>query len=118
MVLKLTRDKCDFCDSLSVVKRYSCKDFDAESRDVGVLFVKDGEPTNVVLASTDYWAACAECAKYVDDEDIDGLIKRVAICQKTANIPFLVHLRHMYEMFFKNRIQEVSDASGTEPTGA
>lgn len=114
MVLKLTRDKCDFCDSLSVVKRYPCKDFDAESKDVGVLFVKDGETTNVVLASTDYWAACAECVKYVDDGDIDGLIKRVAICFKLQwNKPFLVHLRHMYEMFFKNRIQEVSDASRT-----
>ena len=82
-------------------------DFDAESADAGVLYGGAGNgPTNVVLHSTDYWAACAECGHYVDAEDLDGLLKHAsAILGAQKNIPFLIHARHTYSLFFKNRIR-------------
>lgn len=96
-------DVCDFCDRPNVVRRYQCMDFDAESADAGVLY---GGPTNVVLHSTSYWAACAECGRYVDAEDLDGLLKHAsAVLGAQGNIPFLIHARHAYALFFKNRIR-------------
>jgi hypothetical protein len=89
-------------------------DFDAESKSVGVLYADPAAgPTNVVLASKNYWAACAGCARYVDAEDIDGLLKYVTenlIDASGGLSPFrrlllIRHLRHMYELFFKYRIR-------------
>jgi hypothetical protein len=102
------KDECDFCSSPDVVRRYQCMDFDSESKDAGVLY--DG--VNLDLHSTNYWAACAECAKLVDAEDIDALLERAvkALEVKTRLRPrryvaFKSHVRHSYELFFKHRIR-------------
>jgi hypothetical protein len=111
-----------------VVRRYQCCDFNAESKDAGFVYAKpDGtEPVNLVLDSKSYWAACAECARYVDAEDIDGLVKHVAAAFNTQAIPqphrkaLLIHFRHTYALFFKNRIRVESvpvDSSRSSPQG-
>lgn len=102
-------DICDFCDSPDVVRRYQCTDFDAGSKDVGVLYPRP-DPTNLVLHSISYWAACAECARYVDAEDLDGLLKHVtAAFHVPSSHPVRIHLRHAYTLFFKNRIRVRED---------
>jgi hypothetical protein len=89
-------------------------DFDSEGKDAGVLFFKgsDPVPTNPVLASSNFWAACANCAAFVDAEDIDGLWNyagaRWKLSNPAANIGFQIHLRHTYELFFANRIRVAS----------
>lgn len=108
-------DICDFCDSPSVVRRYECMDFRAESGSVGVLYATPEGPTNLVMQSRDYWAACAECARFVDAEDVEGLLKRVTEVLVDAGDGFkgsplqrqklIKHLRHTYELFFKTRIR-------------
>lgn len=110
--------ECDFCSNPNVVRRYQCMDFNAESEDAGVLYCglpRDPAPTNVVLASTSYWAACAECGRYVDAEDLDGLLKHVcAALNVPAFHPVGIHLRHAYELFFKNRIRVKEPAAETD----
>ena len=105
---KSVMDECDFCSSANVIRRYECIDFNAESRDAGVLY--DG--TNVVLRSTSYWAACAECSAYVEREDLDGLLRHVITvfqAQERLNplqlITFASHARHSYQLFFRYRIR-------------
>lgn len=109
-------DECDFCSSPNVVRRYQCMDFKAESKSAGVLY--DGTkttvgPTNLVLSSRSYWAACAECSRFVDAEDIEGLLKyvtKVLIDASGGFSPYrrqqlILHLRHTYELFFRTRIR-------------
>jgi hypothetical protein len=110
------QDKCDFCDSREVVRRYQCMDFIAESKKAGVIY--DGTRdtlgrTNLALNSRNYWAACAPCASFIDMEDIEGLLKRVT--EVLIDTPggfstfrrqqLIKHMRYMYELFFKNRIR-------------
>lgn len=96
-------DICDFCNSPAVVHRYQCMDFKAASADAGVLY---SGPTNLVLHSHDYWAACAECACYVDAEDLEGLVRHAcAAFGVPVSHPFVRHARHTYALFFKNRIR-------------
>lgn len=98
--------ECDFCSNPNVERRYQCMDFNAESEDAGVLYVRRSGPTNVVLQSMNYWAACAECCRYVEAEDLDGLWKHaVEALHAEDNLPFLIHARHTYALFFKNRIR-------------
>jgi hypothetical protein len=119
---------CDFCDNPNVVRRYQCLDFTAASKDAGVLYQKtrDSLPTNVVFHSTSYWAACPECVRYVDAEDIEGLLNHVAATSNAQRLElaarkaFLIHARHMYSLFFKNRIRVESvpvDSSRSSPQG-
>jgi hypothetical protein len=111
-------DECDFCSSHQVVRRYQCMDFEAESKSAGVLYVEPEatSPTNVVLRSIDYWAACAECSRYVDAEDIEGLLKHVDLAldsqrrlSPSKREAFLAHTRHAYTLFFRNRIRVVAE---------
>ena len=108
-------DICDFCDSPKVVRRYQCMDFKAESADAGLLHCRldaSGlQLTNVVLDSMSYWAACAACARYVDAEDLDGLVTHACAGLNVAehNLVVRVHLRHAYKLFFKNRIRVRED---------
>lgn len=110
------KDICDFCSSPEVVKRFECRDFDSPSEDAGVIYpdTKDTDgPTNLIFASNDYWAACADCAALVEAADIDGLIRwamdgyeervgrshsRRAMLEK--------HLRQTYRLFFQNTIRK------------
>lgn len=109
--------ECDFCSNPKVVKRYQCMDFNAESKDAGVLAMdKDGVPTNVVLHSMNYWAACEACAKLVDANDLEGLVKhatetlnRDRSMSPIAFAFFVQHTRHSYTLFFQNRIRVVYD---------
>jgi hypothetical protein len=105
-------EQCDFCSSPRVVRRFQCMDFNAESAHAGVIY--DGTrstegPTNVIMASKSYWAACAECANFVDEENIDGLViyavtsflsQGLTVSPQTAQ-----HIRYTYRLFFKNRIR-------------
>jgi hypothetical protein len=105
--------ECDFCSNPRVVRRYQCMDFDAESKDAGVLYngTRDTTgPTNLVLHSMDFWAACEMCARYVDEENIDGLLGYVTtvLCARGYRVSAdtVLHMRHTYELFFRNRIQD------------
>jgi len=53
---------CDFCSGRPVVFTYEAQDF---------------ETVESVMQSVGAWAACAECAKLVDDRNIEGLLDRV-----------------------------------------
>jgi len=118
----LKPDECDFCSSHAVVHRYQCMDFQAESKNAGVLF--DGTlstvgPTNLVFQSRNYWAACADCAYYVDREDLEGLLahtKKVLIDpdwklqhDTHRRHQLMKHLRYTYEIFFKTRIRVAAE---------
>jgi hypothetical protein len=114
-------DICDFCSSPETVHRYQCMDFASESKTAGVMY--DGTratigPTNLVLNSINYWAACADCRKLVDVEDIEGLlnrVKRVLIdadpnpLRPERRKQVIRHLRLTYELFFKTRIRVASE---------
>jgi hypothetical protein len=83
-------------------------DFYAESKNAGVRY----EGTNLVLHSLDYWAACAECAAYVDAEDVEGLLNHAVAALDTSRrldgvkrAVFIRHTRYAYELFFRNRIR-------------
>lgn len=112
---ELAQDECDFCSNHQVVRRYQCMDFAAESKAAGVMYDKVYDkfgPINVVLRSYNYWAACAECASFVDAEDLDGLLRHVVktLCGPTRmhgkpRGDFIRHARYTYELFFKNRIR-------------
>jgi hypothetical protein len=97
---------CDFCSSKDVVTRYQCLDFKSDSEDIGVKYGR----TFITLDSDSFWAACAECAAFVDREDGDGLVDHVVkVFEKRDGYsmrPGLkMHMRHTYELFFKNRIR-------------
>lgn len=106
-------DECDFCSNPNVVRRYQCMDFNAESEAAGVMY--DGTrstvgPTNLVLHSKSYWAACRECARHVDAEDLDGLLMHVieTLLRDTkgdVRSKLIRHCEHTYKLFFKNRIR-------------
>ena len=117
-------DVCDFCNSPETVCRYQCMDFPAESVAAGVLYngtaVTTG-PTNLILNSRSYWAACVACSRFVDAEDIDGLLnhtKKVLIDVSYRNGDplwrknVIRHLRLTYELFFKSRIRIAEDSPG------
>jgi hypothetical protein len=115
-------DECDFCSSPNVVHRYQCCDFDSASKDVGIMFVTPEGLTNAALASYDYWAACATCKRYVDAEDLDGLLVHVIDALGVAKWPdmgkrhfFIRHCEHTYKLFFAHRIR-VSDPASGNPT--
>ena len=99
--------ECDFCSSKNVVRNFQCRDFDSSSLGAGVLY----KETNVVLHSVNFWAACEECARYVLNQDIDGLLAHVIEAlhvRETMNdqqkFSFIRHLNHTYELFFANWI--------------
>lgn len=103
--------QCDFCSSRNVVRRFPCRDFDSESKDVGVHFdTRVGPDTNLVLESKNFWAACSDCTKLVEAQDIEGLVNRALetfhphpkIAEKLR-----VHLLWTYGLFFQNRLPEV-----------
>lgn len=103
-------DQCDFCSNPKVVRRYQCMDFKSESKDAGVRYGK----TNLILDSLNFWAACAECARYVDAEDIEGLLGYIAeahdinhTLDPARRSVFLRHARYTYKLFFQNRIRVV-----------
>jgi hypothetical protein len=102
--------RCDFCDSPLVVTRYDCRDFDSSSIAAGIIPVGPGS-IEAVLASKNFWAACAECAKFVEAEDLTGLAKyaesQFDISRMSASqlVMFRVHLRGTYKLFFENRIR-------------
>jgi hypothetical protein len=109
-------DECDFCSNQKVVRRYQCMDFDAESKAAGVIYYGTRDtpgPTNLVLASQNYWAACADCAGFVDAEDIEGLMRHVTRTLVDADealdpirrIQVIAHMRHTYKLFFRYRIR-------------
>ena len=104
--------ECDFCSNPNIVRCYHCMDFLAESEKAGVLYAHPEGPINVKFESVSYWAACAECARFVDDEDIDGLIVHaVTTLCKDRDIGdvqkqnFIRHLEYVYALFFKTRIR-------------
>lgn len=99
---------CDFCSSKNVVRQYECMDFNSESADAGVLYGSERGPENVVLASKDYWAACAPCAKLIDAGDLNALVERVIVEQKVRPATQSIlrpHLHHTYRLFMQNRIR-------------
>jgi hypothetical protein len=97
--------ECDFCSDGNVVKKYRCMNFDAESR-------------NVVLHSISYWAACDQCSRLVDEEDLDGLMGYVVTAFRARGYKVSTntvhHLRLTYELFFKNRIREKEEVAAGE----
>ena len=109
-------DICDFCSSPAVVIRFACCDFDSASKDAGVIYPGTREtncPTNFVLASHDYWAACEACRLLVEARDIGGLVKRALDSheQETGHRhprhdELKQHLWRTYALFFRNRIVE------------
>jgi len=111
---------CDFCSSPNVVKRFQCKDFDSASRDAGVMRMNaEGRFTNVVLNSRNYWAACANCAAYVDAEDLKGLTDYAADHWREGLtelnwLGLKIHLHNTYRLFFANRIR-IEEPSFTCP---
>lgn len=111
MSTSITRpDECDFCSSKDVLCRYPCMDFDASSAEAGFLYASESEATNLVLASKNYWAACATCSRLVEKEDIDGLVEHAVKAlasdmNPSVRLGFTQHLRHTYKLFFKNRIR-------------
>lgn len=104
--------ECDFCSSPLVVKSYQFLNFASESEDAGILYPDKRNPfhtVNIVLESIGHWAACSRCAKCVDDEDIEGLL-RSAQFGLTPRYGWFsdnlkAHLRRTYELFFTNRIR-------------
>jgi len=109
-----TNEHCDFCYSTNVIHHFPCLDFD-ESKNAGVVFLHptDHLPVNVVLASSDYWAACPACKELVEKEDVLGLVKRAIEEDEegerlsiTSKLKVAIHLRQTYEMFFKLRIRD------------
>lgn len=113
-------DICDFCSSPQVVERFECCDFDSSSEDAGVIYPDTkttNEPTNVIFASKDFWAACEPCRILVEAGDMDGLLKRALDeferqdgCPHPRRRMLERHLRQTYQLFFKNRIR--IDSSG------
>ena len=109
------KDICDFCASPHVARRFDCRDFASESAAAGVLYpetIATDRPTNVILASRNYWAACAECADLVDNEHVDKLIRRALDEHAkrygrriTDRDDVTKHLRRTYRLFFDNRIR-------------
>lgn len=103
-------DICDFCNSPNVVKRFGCRDFKAESLQAGVVYpyTRDAVgPANLVLASYDYWAACAACAALVEARDVSTLVKYVLDeyeKQERRKHPqrqrLEKHLKLTYDLFF------------------
>lgn len=108
-------DICDFCSSPAVVTRFACRDFDSSSKAAGVIYPdtwSTDSPTNLVLASHDYWAACEDCRLLVEARDIGGLVKRAldAHEQETGHrhprhYELEQHLWRTYALFFRNRIE-------------
>jgi hypothetical protein len=104
--------ECDFCSSPAVVTRFECCDFNSSSSDAGIIYpttrINPG-PTDLVLESHSFWAACAPCAALVEAQDIDGLLAHVIeVFTKRgyvlgANVK--VHMRRTYQLFFANRIR-------------
>ena len=111
----MSMDICDFCSSPQVVKRFECCDFDSPSLDAGVLYPTTkttNVPTNLVLASKDFWAACEPCVKLVEAGDVDGLVNRgMDEYERQTGEPHPQrkrcerHLRQTYTLFFENRIR-------------
>jgi len=103
---------CDFCSSPNVVKCFGCRDFDADSIDVGVVYPKsgpDGGPATITLKSIDFWAACPDCAALVEARDVPGLVKRALDeFEKQDGHPLTQrrglekHLKLTYDLFFDN----------------
>jgi hypothetical protein len=112
-------DICDFCSSPQVVKRFACRNFDSASKDAGVIYPgtqTTDYPTNLVLASKDYWAACKDCVALVEAHDINGLIRRAldGYEQKTGRrhpqrYELEQHLWRTYALFFRNRIEDTEN---------
>jgi hypothetical protein len=112
--------ECDFCSAETVVRRFECLDFDAESKDAGVVYNdKLVGPTNLVMHSISYWAACETCSKPVAEEDLDGLVGHSVMtffCRGyRLSVDAARHIRHTYALFFKHRIRvkESSEVSGS-----
>ena len=112
-------DICDFCNSPEVVKRFECCDFDSSSKAAGVIYphtlTTDG-PTDLVLASKNFWATCEECRRFVEAGDIANLIKRALDeFEKQDGYPhprreeLERHLHRTYQLFFENRIRIAGD---------
>lgn len=92
------------------MRRYQCADFNAASEDAGILYPTNEGPTNVVLQSISYWAACEMCAENVDKENIDALVGYVMLAFNVqgyaASAKLIQNLRHVYTLFFKHRVRD------------
>jgi hypothetical protein len=99
--------ECDFCSSPNVVKRFDCRDFDSQgplpARD------KDGKPVFITLKSLSFWAACGTCSRYIEAEDLYGLLGYCLMVFSAKDYDITVglaqHLKKNFEMFFANRIR-------------
>ena len=116
MTEDFSNEHCDFCYSTNVVHHFECLDFDSASEDAGVIYAADTTPTNVILASSDFWAACPECKEMVEKEDVVSLVRRAI--EKDGNMLSLsnqfvvsVHLLRTYKIFFKLRIKDGANRS-------
>lgn len=107
-------DICDFCSSPEVVTRFECCDFDSESKAAGVIYPETAAtdcPTNLVLASKNYWAACQACALLVEKGHLDKLLRRALGEYRKQHgrvdqeDDVTKHLRRTYQLFFENRIR-------------
>jgi hypothetical protein len=113
--------ECDFCSDKNVVRRFECLDFDAESADAGVMYngtLETTGPTNLVLHSINFWAACEACSRLVDDEDLDGLVGHSVMVFLLKGYRLSVdatrHIRHTYGLFFKHRIRVICGEAGAQ----
>ena len=63
----------------------------------------------MLFKSMNYWAACVECARLVEAEDLEGLIVHAIEEFEKRNDPVSIpcrrHLEQTYRLFFKNRIR-------------
>jgi hypothetical protein len=114
--------ECDFCSDKNVARKFECMDFEAESKDAGVIYNgthTTGGPTNLVLKSINFWAACPVCADLVDEEDLNGLVAHAVMAfnarGQRVSVDTARHMRHAYQLFFKHRIRvkEDSEVSGS-----
>jgi hypothetical protein len=116
-------DICDFCSSPEVAGRFECRNFDAPSKNAGVMYpdAKTNTSTNLVLVSKDYWAACRICAALVEAGDLDKLVNYVLDeFERQDGYPhpqrarLEKHLRMTYRLFLENREGEFVQGQGTK----
>jgi hypothetical protein len=98
--------QCDFCSSLDVVRWYQCRDFDSDSKAIGIKYA--GEP--VELHSVGEWASCRHCEAFIEAMDLEGLVNRACTQFNLKHPGYEIdgalrkHIAYTYELFFTNKV--------------
>lgn len=94
---------CDFCSNPKPIRTYACRD---------IVMLDERVPR---FDSSGEWMACADCAKFIDADDLKGLIEYAVQCWRAERPDDLDSIRTTvtttHTKFWESRIYTEEDAS-------